>query len=407
MVGSIEYRPDRPKPYRARYWGLDGKQHRKSFASEKDANRWLTVQEAAKLDQTWTAPGRGKLRFKVWADQWWDAWKVGKAPNTLQTRESHLRLHLRPFFDPRMLDTISYQVVQRWQNELAASTGHDTVLACRSILNQIMEAAKKDRRIPINPVRLVEPPAAPVDPDVILGQEHRRAYTPAEFAKLLAQTPAFYWDHFITQVGTGLRPGELLGLPPWRVYLDQARLDVADVRYEAGRFGSGYKNRPKTIASIRHVPIAPTVVKAVARKLDGCPPDGRVFYGPGGGHGIRSGNRSKLSTGNYRRVYRRAASRAGLTRLDWHGPHDLRHTFSTVLENAGIPARVIDELMGHSEGPRGRTATAEQGSAVGRLYRHLTSEMLERVTAAVEAFLVAALAAVPQPCPEQNKRKGR
>jgi hypothetical protein len=31
-MGSIEHRPDRPKPYRARYWGLDGRQHRKSFA---------------------------------------------------------------------------------------------------------------------------------------------------------------------------------------------------------------------------------------------------------------------------------------------------------------------------------------------------------------------------------------
>jgi len=108
-------------------------------------------------------------------------------------------------------------------------------------------------------------------------------------------------------------------------------------------------------------------------------------------------------TSNYRRVYRRAAARAGLPGLDWHGPHDLRHTFSTVLEHAGIPARVIDELMGHSAGAHGRAAALEQGSAVGRLYRHLTPEMLERVTAAVEAFLLAALAAVPQPCPKQSK----
>jgi hypothetical protein len=35
------------------------------------------------------------------------------------------------------------------------------------------------------------------------------------------------------------------------------------------------------------------------------------------------------------------------------GPHDLRHTFSTWLEDAGIPARVIDELMGHDGGRRG------------------------------------------------------
>jgi integrase len=46
---------------------------------------------------------------------------------------------------------------------------------------------------------------------------------------------------------------------------------------------------------------------------------------------------------NYRRVYRLAVARAELSDLDPHGPHDLRHTFATWLEDGGVPARVIDE----------------------------------------------------------------
>ena len=46
------------------------------------------------------------------------------------------------------------------------------------------------------------------------------------------------------------------------------------------------------------------------------------------------GDRSPLSVRNYRRAYRLAASRAGLDGLDLHGPHDLRHTFATWLEDA-------------------------------------------------------------------------
>ena len=42
---SIEYRPDRPKPYRARYWAPDGKLHSRSFARKDDAQRWLTNEE--------------------------------------------------------------------------------------------------------------------------------------------------------------------------------------------------------------------------------------------------------------------------------------------------------------------------------------------------------------------------
>jgi len=66
--------------------------------------------------------------------------------------------------------------------------------------------------------------------------------------------------------------------------------------------------------------------------------------------------------------------------LDLRGPHDLRHTFATWLEDAGIPARVIDELMGHSGGRRDRAG----GNTMGRVYRETTSAMLARVTAALD-----------------------
>ncbi len=280
--------------------------------------------------------------------------------------------------------------------------GHDLLLACRSILNRILEAATLNRRIPLNPVRLVPAPPPPVDPDAILGHVRRRAFTPEEFGRLLACASRFYWDHFVTQVGTGLRSGELLGLQPARVQLDQARLEVVDVRYDAGRFGSGYRNRPKTVASIRAVPLAPTVAKAVARKLDGCPVDGRVFCGPGGSNRVRKGERSRLSTSNYRRIYRQAVELAAFIGLDLRGPHDLRSTYATLLEVGGIPVRVIDELMGHRSGGRGQVDAA----TVGAHYRHTTPDMLGRVAETVESYLRAALASVPQACPKP-KQQGR
>jgi len=75
----------------------------------------------------------------------------------------------------------------------------------------------------------------------------------------------------------------------------------------------------------------------------------------------------------------------GLANLELHGPHDLRHTFATWLEEAGIPSRVIDELMGHASGQR------RDGSAAGPRYRHTTSEMEARVVAAIEQRLALAL----------------
>jgi integrase len=81
-----------------------------------------------------------------------------------------------------------------------------------------------------------------------------------------------------------------------------------------------------------------------------------------------------------------------LDNLRLRGPHDLRHTFSTWLEDAGIPARVIDELMGHAGGHR----DGREGSAIGLRYRHTTPEMEARVVAAIEQRLAISLAAAAQ-----------
>jgi hypothetical protein len=74
--------------------------------------------------------------------------------------------------------------------------------------------------------------------------------------------------------------------------------------------------------------------------------------------------------------------------LDLHGAHDLRHTFSTWLEDAGIPARVIDEVMGHEATGRARQ---HQGSAIGARYRHTTVEIAGRVIEAIDQRLTIML----------------
>lgn len=62
-------------------------------------------------------------------------------------------------------------------------------------------------------------------------------------------------------------------------------------------------------------------------------------------------------------------------------------TFATWLEDAGIPARVIDELMGHEASGRGQ----QRGGAMGAHYRHTTPEMAARVVEAVQQRLAVVL----------------
>jgi integrase len=116
----------------------------------------------------------------------------------------------------------------------------------------------------------------------------------------------------------------------------------------------------------------------------GADPDVLVFAGPGGGNHVAAGTRTVLSRHGIRRMFQTAVKRANLGHLQLRGPHDFRHTFSTWLEDAGIPARVIDELMGHQ---RSRHGDLDGGSRIGARYRHTTDEMAARVLNAIEARL--------------------
>jgi hypothetical protein len=153
---------------------------------------------------------------------------------------------------------------------------------------------------------------------------------------------------------------------------------------------SGNAGRPRSVVS--RVSLCNQVREAIARQLaSGALPEDLVLPGPGGSNGIPRGARAPLSTNNLRRVYKAAVEAAGvdLAHLDLRGPHDLRHTFATWLEDAAIPSRVIDELMGHAGGRRDRSGG---GSPMGQVYRETTPAMVARVTDALDDRIGHALA---------------
>ncbi len=385
------------------WWRLDdGTQGSKTVDTRDQARQLKHELLAQAARDAWIDPRRGRILFDDWADRWWQLWSSNprRSPKGLETTASHLRRHLRPYYGRRQLGRITPSIVLRWQNELETRLGYSGVMACRSLLLRILEAARKERLIVANPVREVEAPERPVNPDEIFGNVRRRTFTPEEFGEFLAACRPFYRDHFLTQAGTGLRPGELLGLRRRRVQPERRRIEVLEVRYEAGKFGRGFKDRPKSPASIRVVPMAEAVREAVLRQLPpGSDPEDLVFAGPGGNRWARRGARPPLSTHNYRRAYKAAivskaktpdgavTERQRFPHLDLHGPHDLRHTFATWLEDGGIPSRVIDELMGHVGTKHER---AQGASPMGRVYRETTKAMAARVVEVLDEKLALA-----------------
>jgi integrase len=478
-MGSVSWRK-RGSRYLVSWRLDDGSQGGKTVDTPDEARDLAAEKRLEMRRGTWRGRQRARLPFSRWADEWWEMWTADDpSPTTLAATESWLRLHVRPWFADRPIDKITPADVRRWQAQLSRNVGPSTVAHCRSLALRIFQFAMDEGAIDANPVHKVPPPKRRVDPEQVFTEAKRRALTPEEAGRLLTCFPLFWWDHMLTLLGTGLRFGELAGLRRRRVHLDRPMpvLEVGSTRYQAGRFGSGFKPWPKSDAGIRQVPLAPLVVEAIRRQLpSGNEPDDLVFTGPGGGPGQRGGpsvprgTRTVLSRHNLHRAYQSAVAKladpavplrptakrvlqvlrdgdpqrvdqlaarlgmsgrrsirpatvalalrelraAGLAAVDvddqdelagqWvalaiahdplldgvdlHGAHDLRHTFATWLEDAGIPARVIDELMGHEASGR---SGQQRGSAMGAHYRHTTLEMAARAADAIQQRLTVVL----------------
>jgi integrase len=384
-MAHIQKRTRNGKPaYVARYLDPEGQERSRSFRTEREAERLLIQVEAAKLNGSYPDPAASRLTFNQWADQWWQVWAADpdRSPTTLGAADSRLRCHLRPTFGRRRLSEITASSIRQWQYELRGKElEHGTVMACRSLLNRILQAAEDERLIPANPVAKVPPPKRPVDPEVIFGRVEPRIYTPKQVGQLLASAAPEDRGVLLVLIGTGLRAGELCGLRGARVDLGRRRLEVATVRYDAGRFGRGFKPRPKSTAGIRSIPLAALVVEELRRR----PAERSSLLFP-------DASRYRLRHA-YLRAVRRARAHGHLLGLDLRGPHDLRHTFATWLEDDGIPARVIDELMGHAATRRSSWA-AEGASAMGAVYRHTTTAMEARVLQVLDARLALVVAVV-------------
>src|SRR6266511_1170796 len=139
----------------------------------------------------------------------------------------------------------------------------------------------------------------------------------------------------------GCAAGELLGLRAARVDLAAKRLEVVGVRYDAGKFGHGYKDRPKSRASIRAVPLAAQVTEVIARQLAATSgPRALVFTGPAGGNGVAAGTRTALSRYNLRRAYRDARTApAGAHRTCGQGRRGRRAVDALVSQRAAARDR--------------------------------------------------------------------
>jgi integrase len=161
----------------------------------------------------------------------------------------------------------------------------------------------------------------------------------------LRQAPAVYRAAGMLLLYTGMRRGEALGLQWEDIDLGAGTIAVRRARLRTAK--GEVVGSPKTSSGNRVVPIHPTLLDELAawRRVQ---LEERLAAGPAwkGGEWVLARARGPVSPWSLSTWWSGFAKRAGVdARL-----HDLRHTAATLMAAAGVPPRVLAEMLGARDG---------------------------------------------------------
>jgi integrase len=283
--------------------------------------------------------------------EWLAAAKVDLRPSTIPGYENAVEKHLIPGLGRTLLQALSShqltafyaQLLERGRCDGSGGLSPRTVRIIHAVLSRALSDAVEAQLLERNPAERARPPRTKTAEES--ARKARRFWSAEEVQTFLASIhdhPLRAALHLATT--TGLRRGELLGLR-WRdLDLEAARLSVAQTLV-APR-GQLIFSEPKTRHGRRSVDLDEETV-AILRAYKKRQLEERLAFGPGYEESdllFRQADGSPVHPHLFSVVFKRAVKEAGLAPLRFH---DVRHSHVALLARAGVPAKVIQERVGH------------------------------------------------------------
>lgn len=324
-MASVQKRPN--GRWRARYRDAEDNEHARHFTRRADAELWLAQVRADQLRGTYVDPRAGRITLSEFARTWLNS--QGHRPGTRQLYERTLRLHVLPVLGERPLTSIRRTDIQGLITASSTTLSPKTVENHLRLIRALFNAAVEDQLIATSPVRKIS--RQPVSRTRVVP------LSVAQVDALVAATPDRYRALVIAAVGSGLRQGELLGLRAADIDLDKQQLhvrhqlvSVPGVRPHLGP--------PKTDASLRSVPVPDFVTDALRTHLS--------VYPPGPFEVVFTNKRGLVvNRQSLHRSFRYAVRTGGLPATVTF--HQLRHTYASLLIEAGESVTVVAARLGH------------------------------------------------------------
>jgi integrase len=280
---------------------------------------------------------------EAWLNHWLDHIASAKVrPSTLEGYRSKVRTRIVPTLGRYRLDRLQPEQVEAWRDDLLAEgLAPSTVVQCQRVLSRALKVAMQRGRVARNVCALVDTPSIQRDEvQPLTADEARRVLVAAS-----RQRNSPRWS---VALALGLRQGEALGLPWNAIDLDAGTLAVRQALQR--QTGKGLVIvRPKSRAGRRVISLPGPLVDAL-RAHRAAQAEERLAAGSlwRNEHGLvftQPTGRPVDPSRDYQDWQQLLVS-AGVRKARLH---DARHTAASLLLAQGVPARVVMEMLGHSQ----------------------------------------------------------
>jgi integrase len=278
-----------------------------------------------------------KQYLEYWLE---DVYKVYARLTTYRNCRIIVQKHLIPGLGHIKLQKLTAQQVQSfYAKKLKSGTTPSRIKNIHATLHTALNHARHTRLVSLNVCSGLELPRQ--------EKQEKQPLSP-EQARLLLQRVREHWLEgvLILALATGMREGELLGLRWSEVDLDKGVLRVArTVTYITG-YGF-VEGEPKTAKGKRKIMLPQFVIDTLKRhrvkQLEKRLAAGTAWIDRDLVFPDDDGD--FLISETLVRRFHKLLKEIGLPRIRFH---DLRHSAATLFLAMGVPAKVVQELLGHS-----------------------------------------------------------
>jgi integrase len=337
--------------------GRPKRQLRRGFKTAKAADQ--ARRGVQKSIETGTYVEPSKETVAEFFGAWLEASRASLRPSTWASYDMNVRANILPELGAIQLQRLTPDRLNAlYAKLLGRGLSPATVRYVHVLLHGALDDAFRWGRVLRNVAKLANPPARRQ------GRSKMKTWTKEELGAFLAHVQGTrLYPPLLLAATTGMRRGEVLGLH-WR-----------DVDLEAGRVSitrtlilvddKPQFSEPKTDSGSRTVPIPHETVAALrAWRLAQEPNMTDLVFTDDGG---------PVHPGHFSKAFNAVARKAGLPRIRFH---DLRHTWATLALGAGVPLKVVSEILGHSS-----------LAITGDLYSHVSPGMMEGASDTVAAAI--------------------